>query len=250
MADVIAWGSPERQPQLTKDEVHIWRAKLDLDSISVERFSADLSPDEKTRATRFVLLKDRRRFTVARSILRQLLGGYLRQSSASVKIETGPHGKPNLKVGPDSIPLRFNLSHAHELVLYAFSLQGEVGIDVEQIRPRVANEGIEDRYFTSQEQKELEVLPPDLRPEGFFSCWTRKEAYVKACGEGLQIPLTSFDVSLTPGQPATLNRVDKDRWSLYSFYPEPGFVAAMVIEGQGRRLRFWEWRDSSNETLD
>lgn len=243
MPEVVVWSPPTRELQLTENEVHVWRARLDSDSISLEHFSADLSLEERSRATRFVLARDRSRFTVTRGILRRLLGGYLRQPPARVAIDIGPHGKPALSVGPDTTPLGFNLSHSQGLALFAFALRREVGIDVEQIRPEVANEGVEDRYFSVQEQMELSALSPGLRPEGFFSCWTRKEAYVKARGQGFQIPLNSFDVSLTPGRPATLNRVDEKRWSLYSFCPETGFIGAMVVEGRGSQLQFWEWFD-------
>jgi 4'-phosphopantetheinyl transferase len=203
--------------------------------------SSTLSSEEQTRAGRFVLDKDRHRFTVTRGILRQLLGRYLCRPPASVAIEVGPHGKPALRVKEDVAPLRFNLSHSEGLGLFAFALEHEVGIDVEQIRPEVAKEGIEESYFSARERRELDALPAECRSDGFFRCWTRKEAYVKVRGEGLLLPLDSFDASLTPGQPAVLHRVDKDRWSLYSVCPEPGFIAAVVVERKKNNLRFWEW---------
>jgi 4'-phosphopantetheinyl transferase len=247
MREMVAWSSSAREIQLAENEVHVWRVKLDSSFVRPGRFSADLSEEEKLRATRFVLARDRSRFIVARSILRRLLGSYLGRPPASVAIELGPHGKPRLKSGLSFAPIGFNLSHSHGLVLYAFALQCEVGIDVEQIRPEVVNEGIEDSYFSVQEKMELNALPQELRHEGFFSCWTRKEAYVKAGGQGLQMPLNSFDVSLTPGRTGTLRSGDKGRWSLYSFCPEPGFAAALVIEGRASHLKFWEWRDTERE---
>ena len=127
--------------------------------------------------------------------------------------------------------------------LFASSMK--LGIDIEKIRPQVAFEGIESRYFSPKERAELETLPLDLRPEGFFLCWTRKEAYVKARGEGLKVPLESFSVSLTPGKPAVLRSSDEERWSLYSLDPATGFVAALVVEGRGHRLQFWEWNEAN-----
>ena len=121
----------------------------------------------------------------------------------------------------------------------------KLGIDIEKIRPQVAFEGIESRYFSPQERAELETLPLDLRPEGFFLCWTRKEAYVKARGEGLKVPLESFSVSLTPDNPAVLESSDKERWTLHSLHPETGFVGALAVEGRGHRLQFWEWSETN-----
>jgi 4'-phosphopantetheinyl transferase len=141
--------------------------------------------------------------------------------------------------------LRFNLSHSHQFAFFAFCLDHELGIDIEKIKPEVAFEGIENHYFSPKERAELETLPRDLRPEGFFLCWTRKEAYVKATGEGLKVPLESFSVSLTPGNPAVLQSSDEQRWSLYSLHPTAGFVGALTVEGHGHRLRFWDWSESN-----
>ncbi len=137
--------------------------------------------------------------------------------------------------------MRFNISHSHGLAVLAFARNREIGIDLEPIRPEFAGEEIAERYFSAQELAELRALPAALRPEGFFLCWTRKEAYVKARGLGLQVPLDSFSVSLTPGQPEILQSVDSARWSLRSFAPAPNFVAAIVEEGQDWHPRYWNW---------
>ena len=196
--------------------------------------------DEKSRAARFRFARDRNHFIAARGILRELLGGYLHRSPAELEFDYGPSGKPALRTEGPSSPVRFNLSHSHGLAVYAFALGREVGIDLEPIRPDFAADDIAGRYFSTRELNELRALPPELRPEGFFLCWTRKEAYVKARGEGLQIPLDSFSVSLTPGEPEVLESADSSRWSLRSFEPAPRYVAAVVGEGQGWRLRHWE----------
>jgi 4'-phosphopantetheinyl transferase len=233
--------------QLTKQEVHIWQARLDVDSAAIQRLSSYLSGHEKQRASRFVVAKDGVRFTVARGILRELLGGYLGQLPGDIRLETGPRGKPSVPASAGAPDLRFNLSHSHGFALYAFALERELGIDVEKIRPEVVLEGIEKNYLSVRELQELRALPDELRPEGFFLCWTRKEAYIKARGEGLHIPLHSFDVSLTPGKPAILNSTDRDRWSVHSLQPEPGFAGALVAEAHGGPLRLREWRYSASE---
>ena len=114
------------------------------------------------------------------------------------------------------------------------------GIDLEKIRPEVASEGIENNFFSTRERAELAGLPLELRAKGFFLCWTRKEAYIKAHGEGLNTNLQGFDVSLTPDTPVTLKSSDEERWSLYSLDPGAGFVGALVVEGQENRLTFWD----------
>ncbi|HTS12529.1 MAG TPA: 4'-phosphopantetheinyl transferase superfamily protein [Candidatus Limnocylindrales bacterium] len=138
-------------------------------------------------------------------------------------------------------PLCFNLSHSHGLALVAICREREVGVDVELIRPEFGGEEIARRYFSQREVDELKRLPPELQAEGFFLCWTRKEAYIKAKGDGLHIPLDSFDVSLTPGLPPLLNSADGFRWSLRSLAPGAGYVGAVVSEGRDWKLRLLSW---------
>jgi 4'-phosphopantetheinyl transferase len=173
--------------------------------------------------------------------LRLLLGRYLRQPAASIAIRKGSHDKPYLSAEAGEQPLRFNVSHSHGLALFAFALQREVGIDLEKLRPDFASEDVAERFFSAREREELRSIPADLRTEGFFLCWTRKEAYVKAHGDGLHIPLDSFDVTLTPGQPAELRSADSARWTLRSFSPAPEYAAAAVAEGSGWTMQFFDW---------
>jgi 4'-phosphopantetheinyl transferase len=245
MTENTIWLRPPAGLQLDSNEVHIWRTSLDVSPAVRNRLAAVLSTAEQERAARFAFARDRNRYTVARAIIRQLLGGYLGEPPENVVLGTLPHGKP-IVAATASIPgLRFNLSHSHESALCAFCLGHELGIDIEKIKPQVAFEGIESRYFSPRERAELETLPQDLRPEGFFLCWTRKEAYVKARGEGLKVPLEGFSVSLTPGKPVVLQSSDEERWSLYSIHPAAGFVGALAVEGRGHRLQFWEWSESN-----
>jgi 4'-phosphopantetheinyl transferase len=237
-----AWSHPPEEFSLPIDEVHVWRASLDCDSKVLKRLEELLSPDEKSRAARFIFDRDRYYFVAARGILRDLLGAYLKRPPAELEFRYGPQGKPAL-CNTDSVsPLHFNLSHSQGLALYAFSRGREVGVDLELIRPEFATEEIANRYFSTQEVKELQALPQDLQPEGFFLCWTRKEAYVKARGEGLQVSLGSFNVSLTPGQPAELHSVDCSRWTLRSFRLAERYAAAVVGGGKEWRLQHWEWK--------
>jgi len=234
--DAVSWYRPAQDVVLQEDELHIWLAWLDVDAQDRTRLTSYLSADEVSRAARFVFPRDRDHFIVARGRLRELLGKYLRCSPNAVHFKTGRYGKPSLL--DDRDPLRFNLSHSHGLALYGFCMGRELGIDTEKIRPGFAGEGIAERYFSPAERTQLAELPKELRDTAFFLCWTRKEAYIKAHGDGLQIPLDSFDVSLKPGEPETLRSVDSARWSLRSFTPAPEFVATVIVEGEIQSTRF------------
>jgi 4'-phosphopantetheinyl transferase len=236
--EAVNWSRPARDVALQEDEVHIWLACLDVDAHERTRLTSYLSADEVSRAARFVFPRDRDHFIVARGRLRELLGKYLHCSPDAMQFKAGRYGKPSLL--DDRDPLRFNLSHSHGLALYGFCMGRELGIDTEKIRPGFAGEGIAERYFSPAEQRDLAELPKELRDAAFFLCWTRKEAYIKAHGDGLQIPLDSFDVSLKPGEPERLRSVDSDRWSMRSFAPAPEFVAAIIAEGEIRSTRFLE----------
>jgi 4'-phosphopantetheinyl transferase len=241
-AEFDAWDLRPDRLALEADEVHVWRASLDCDERVLHQFDATLAPDEKARAQRFVFQPDRNSYIAARGVLRELLGGYLRRPPSEIEFDYGAQGKPALRSGSSERPIQFNVSHSRGVALFAFSVGRQVGVDVELVRPDFAGEKIAERFFSSQEVKELRSLPAAVQDEGFFLCWTRKEAYIKARGEGLQIPLKSFHVSLTPGEPAQLQANDSSRWSLRPLLLEGRYVGAVVGEGQGWKLRGWEWK--------
>ncbi len=208
--------------------------------------AAALSPDEQQRAGRFRVPQARARFTAARSILRSILGAYLGRPPAQVLFQYGGKGKPCLAPGNHADDLRFNLSHSHGVALYAVARGREIGIDLERILPGRDHERLARRFFSAQETAAMMALPPEERLGAFFRCWTLKEAYLKARGEGLALPLASFSVSLSPDRPAALLSVDGDedepsRWWLTSIQAGPGFAAALAAEGQPAGLRLWEW---------
>jgi 4'-phosphopantetheinyl transferase len=234
----VKWSPPPQALTLGENEVHIWRAWLDVDAREFARLSSYLSPDELLRANRFVFSRDRHHFTVARGRLRELLGLYLKATAESFRFRTGRNGKPSLA---EDIPVRFNLTHSHGLALFGFVINHELGIDVEKVRAEFASKEIAERYFSAAEQRELSQLPAEMHTDAFFLCWTRKEAYVKAHGDGLQIPLDSFDVSLTPGKPEILRSMDHERWSMRSFTPATEFVASIVGEGKFHSIKFWNY---------
>ena len=241
MAVLSEWSARPEEPRLAASEVHIWRAFLDRERAAVEFWERALTPQERERAARFVFARDREHFIAGRGILRAILGLYLHTPAAAIELAYEPEGKPRL--GGHAHPLHFNLSHSHGLAVYGFSHNREIGIDLEAIRSGVTGEEIAEHYFSISELAELRALPPEKRNEGFFLCWTRKEAYVKARGSGLAIPLDSFDVTLTPGMPEQLVAPDAARWTLRSFRPAEDYVGAVVAEGRDWGLQLLNWDD-------
>ncbi len=223
------------------EEIHVWRVALEMDPSYLEKLQETLAPDEKARAAQFHFPKDRRHFIAARGALRDILARYLHQEPAHLQFRYGAAGKPALTGSSEGRDLHFNLSHSDELALYAVTRAGEIGIDVERIRPEVIEERVAERFFSAQEVSALRGLPKCFQPEAFFNCWTRKEAYVKARGDGLRIPLDSFDVSLIPGAPAAFLRGAESRWSLQALLPGPDYAAAVAAEGHDRHMRLWQW---------
>jgi 4'-phosphopantetheinyl transferase len=241
MNATVEWSPPAEERVLSSDATHVWRASLEIDPAILQRLKSTLAEDELGRAERFIFDQDRNRFIAARGILRDVLARYLQCSPQTIEFVYGARGKPAISSGSSPDPIRFNLSHSHSLALIGLARERELGIDVEMIRPEFASEQIAKRYFSAKEIDELSRLPTELRTEGFFLCWTRKEAYIKAKGEGLYIPLDSFDVSLTPGLPPELNSSDCSRWRLRSLSPESGYEAAIVEEGNSSQLRYFSW---------
>ena len=240
------WSPAPTVLALASDAVHVWRVPLTLPATSIQSLQRLLSPDELDRAARFHFETDRRRFMIARGVLRGILSRYLGLEPCQLRFCYSHYGKPALAPACGPGQLRFNLSHAHELALYAITCDREVGIDVEYLRTNFAYEEVAARFFSARENATLRTLPPHLRYQAFFTCWTRKEAYIKAHGEGLSLPLEQFDVSLTPGAPAALlatrhNPLEASRWSLQDLQPGSGYVAALAAEGHGWRLACWQW---------
>jgi 4'-phosphopantetheinyl transferase len=242
MPEVNSWIPSPVELDIADGDIHLWRAYLDCEETQLRRFEATLASDEKDRAHRFFFQRDRDNFVATRGILRELLGRYVSRPPREIEFGYAPYGKPALMAKGFGRPIQFNLSHSHGLALFAFAVGRNLGVDVELVRADFGGDDIAERYFAPQEVEELRKLPASLQAEAFFLCWTRKEAYVKARGEGLQIALNSFHVSLTPGQPELLHSVDSLRWSLRSLRPDQRYVGALVGEGGDWRPRFWDWK--------
>lgn len=233
------WANAPARPVLSENEVHIWRASLDQPETD---HAVLLSADEQARAQRFLFEKDRRRFTVGRGTLRIILGRYLNSAPEELQFEYLARGKPVLTAGT----LRFNLSHSHEMALYAITRSLEVGIDIEYMRPIAETGKLAEQFFSPAEQAELGGLPSNKKLASFFSGWTRKEAYIKARGDGMAYPLDQFSVSIDCEQPARLLTVkdapqEAARWSLCDINPAPGYAGALAAEGNSWNLVYWQF---------
>lgn len=215
---------------LRSNEVHSWCVSLDVSPEACARLDATLTRDERSRSARFRFERDRRRFIVAHGVLREILGRYLGAHPGELRFMYKELGKPELSHAFGDW-LRFSLSHSGDLALIAVAARADVGVDLEYVRLQPDHAEIAERFFSPDEVDHLKRLPAHLQAEAFFSLWTKKEAYLKACGEGL--------ASLDGGSPEPAPARD---WSLHTVEPAPGYIGALAIEGRGWRLTQRKWR--------
>jgi 4'-phosphopantetheinyl transferase len=206
---------------------------LDVADLDVAGFYDTLNAKERERAALFRFERDRRRYILRRGKLRELLSDYLDCAPARICFAYNSLGKPSVAGGD----LRFNVSHSHGTALFVFARGVEVGCDIERRDPRFVCDQIPERFFSPLEVQTLRSLPASSQTQAFFNCWTRKEAYIKARGYGLSLPLDSFDVSLAPDEPVLLLR-GCDGWSVQPCEPAPDYQAAIVAEGADWQLNF------------
>jgi 4'-phosphopantetheinyl transferase len=237
---------PDRPVRIGPRDVHLWYVHLDWAAADTKRVERWLSLDERQRAQRFRFDRDRNRFIVRRAVLRMLLGEYLESPAGDIAFVYRALGKPALAPAFDRHRLSFNASHSHDLAVVAVAFDRTLGVDVEWVRPLVDLEAIARRFFAPRENLALNRVAPAERVQAFFNCWTRKEAFVKASGEGLTRALDSFEVSLTPGEPARLlhcaDVAERDAMTLRAFVPAPGYVGAIAATGCDWTLRCYEWQ--------
>jgi 4'-phosphopantetheinyl transferase len=245
---------PPADAALGPGDVHVWRLSLAPPAAQLEALAHTLDDAERARAARFHFERDRTAFTVARGALRTLLGRYLAQPPERIAFGYRDKGKPHLAPGAPGGPgdVQFNLSHSGQLGLVAFARGREIGVDIEQRRPLRDLLALARTSFSPAEYTAFCALPPPDQLHAFFSCWSRKEAFIKATGEGIS-QLADFDVSLAPGEPARLLRVageppDRPRWSLHDLPAIAEYAAALVLErraahpdGRDAHIACWDW---------
>ncbi|MBI3405300.1 MAG: 4'-phosphopantetheinyl transferase superfamily protein [Acidobacteria bacterium] len=199
---------------------------------------------ERERAATFRFPRDRQLFIVSHGALRAILGRYIESPPASLQFSQNSFGKPALGNSMAGMDLKFNLAHSGDRALLALNIGREIGVDLEFIQEESDCGQLAKRFFSPWEISELMSLPIEERRAAFFRCWTRKEAFVKAHGEGLSFPLNSFDVSLAPDEPAVLLRThdspnEAARWSLMNLDMDSNFAAALAVRGQGWKLQLF-----------
>jgi len=239
---------------LRADVLHVWRVFLRAEAQRLEPYAATLSEDEQSRAQRYRFERDRNDFVAGRGVLRSLLGRYLGLVPEQIRFVYGNRGKPAL--APElKTPLRFNVSHSDGLLLCVVTANRAVGVDVERVRWLPDLEEVAGCVFCPHELAVLRgLVERQEKQQAFFRCWTRKEAYIKADGEGFSLPVQQIEVSIAPGKPAELVRragrgAEARRWSLRDFDPAPGYVGAVAAEGHGWQVRCWNWQPKGPPAL-
>lgn len=230
---MAAWPTP------AGDEVHLWQAGLDVGPEELAQLATTLSEPELDRSRAFRFERDRARFIAGRGQLRLLLGGYLDVKASEIALVEGPNGKP--RFAGATAQLRFNLAHSDDVVVFAVAWNREIGVDVERIRSDFPVDQVARHHFSLRERRDLAGLPEGERLRAAFDCWTRKEAYLKASGVGLTVPLDGFDVTVRPGAPVRLScrdakSAENGHWSLHAFDAGPGYAAAVAVEGPSCRV--------------
>jgi 4'-phosphopantetheinyl transferase len=243
---VLAWLPSPPALEISQDEVHVWRAVLEQPGETMRRLSTFLSHEELEKANRFYFPKDRNGFIVSHAFLRDVISRYIQVDPWNLEFRVNPHGKPALAAAFQEFDIQFNLSHSNEYALVAVMRGQAVGVDVELIRPEFGGADIARRFFSPSEVHALLSISPENQGDAFFRCWTRKEAFIKAIGRGLALPLDEFDVSVLPEEPAGLlsTRFDPQeaaRWSMFQVDPAPGYSGSVAAKGKSVVLVLWSW---------
>ena len=246
LSPVAATLAPGQGRDRFKDgEAQVWTVHLDASEPDSAKCFSWLSEEERDRAARFQFERDRRRFILSHGILRGLLGCFEQRHPADIRYSMGPQGKPGLArvdpVAAESLT-RFNMAHSGNLAVFAFMAGCEMGADIEEIRDIPEIHELAQRVFAPEETRDLEGLPEEQRRAGFFRCWTRKEACVKAVGGGLSLPLGDFRVTLGPREPARLLSIGGEvqaaqHWTLHDLAPAPGYAGAVACACREGALR-------------
>jgi 4'-phosphopantetheinyl transferase len=205
-----------------------------------------LSPDESARAARFHFEKDRIHFTRCRTALRTLLAGYLNIAAPEIRFQYANGGKPQLAAGQNPRALQFNVSHSADIALIAVGARHHLGVDVEKIRTDVDTTSLAERFFSPRERAGLQTLPDRLRVPGFFACWTRKEAFLKATGAGLSFPLAEFSVSTHPDVAPEIEEIKGNadvakEWFLATLKVAEGYSATMAVQVPHSPVQTYSW---------
>ncbi|MFZ0634354.1 MAG: 4'-phosphopantetheinyl transferase superfamily protein [Candidatus Acidiferrales bacterium] len=240
------WEIPPAADPQDAGLVKIWRVSLDIPDTDLARLSDILSSEERARANRFHFAEDRRRSVVTRGALRLLLSRAMGDAPERLRFQYGPRGKPEFENGVAGVTPFFNVSHSCNEALIAIAQDRCVGVDLEHIRHDIADEEISGRYFSPAESAALRALPPSERDDGFFALWTCKEAFIKAKGGGLSIPLDQFEVTIVPGEELAPVRIlapgeTQETWLIRRLPSILGYASAVAAPGADLSIACWRW---------
>jgi 4'-phosphopantetheinyl transferase len=244
--NIADWTCAPESPGLAPDELHVWKASLGPSTGQLESFGNVLNTDERDRRDRFRFKELRQSWSTSRTVLRHIISRYSRIPPAEIQFEHNRYGKPELHQDQNNFDLRFNISHSSDVMVCAISPGMRVGIDIERVREVSDFDLIAGRVFSASGLRHLYALPHEQRLRAFFTCWTRKEAYVKALGLGLSLAPDSFDVTFSPEEPACITRVSDSSvnlsdWLLADLPGDMPFAAAFALEGRISRVKCWLW---------
>jgi 4'-phosphopantetheinyl transferase len=246
---ILMWQFPPQSLVLSENNVHLWRANLDLPEAEIEELESLLSSDEQARADRFRFPQHRRRFIAARGILRQIIASYEDiKPNLPALFEYSPLGKPRLSVSLGDRDLQFNVSHSNELALYSFTRRDRIGIDLESEKLHSDVIQIAQRFFTTNEATYLAGLTEDLQIPAFLQIWTAKEAYLKATGEGIANSLNKVEIALDRDLEVSLvtigdNTSVAENWLMTKIFAAENYLATLAVETQERSpiIELWSW---------
>ncbi len=243
---MIGWDTPDEFPALGEGEVHVWSTSLRVGESWQEELRAVLSIEELEKADRLIPTDKTEQSVVARATLRRLLARYTAVAAGALEFTYGGKGKPYL-VGPEgAFRVSFNVAHSGDMALFAFARRGEIGVDLEHIRDDVDFLGVGQRFFSTSEYAVLADCDDEQVGLAFFRCWTRKEAYLKARGTGITVPLDGFDVTLRSGDAPEIVETrylpgDEELWRLLEVIPDPAYVGALVVPRRVETVRCYRF---------
>lgn len=241
---VLQWPPAPETIRLHSGQVHLWAASLNEFADQAPSLGLLLSSDEQTRAEGFKFFEDRNRYVIRRGLLRQILGRYLGRAPSAIEFKQGAHGKPEIKRDYRSAPVFFNTSHSSGIAVFAFTPTCPIGIDVERLLEIPEIEAIASHFFTPRENQILMNLPVRFRLQAFYNCWTRKEAVLKATGEGIAENLPNVEITLAPQDEPGLVSLCGDaqahrRWQLQTFSPDSDYVGCLAYRHPALKLTQW-----------
>jgi 4'-phosphopantetheinyl transferase len=244
MVNELSWQIPETCRTLDEGDVHVFTFRLNPPAEVRESLATYLSEEESARAARFRFERDRHRFVVGRGVLRSVLGEYVEAPPEKIQFHYNAQGKPMLRPEMSNGRLHFNLAHSEDIAVLGITRAGQVGVDVERVRPLPDFDELVKQFFSPRESEEFLKLSEVEKPEAFFNLWTRKEAWLKATGEGIAHSLHLVEVSFLPGQSARLLsiparlRANPD-WLLHPLYPARDFAAAVAVNAKQAQFKCW-----------